>query len=432
MTRLLSEGGPDSVALLLVGDELLLGTVSDTNGAWMAATLRERGWRVVETRAVPDDAARIARAVVDLARRAAVVITSGGLGPTSDDLTREALADACGSPLVVDERAAASIAGWYRSRGRAPGEAAQRMARRPAAAELLVNPHGSAPGLRVELDTSTVYAVPGVPSELRSMVSEVVLVDLESHHPDRLAPVSTSVEVALLGESAVVGMLAGVEADAAAAPDVDIAYLARPAHVSVRISVRPDGADAVGRCAEWTDRVVAALGHHVLGANGVTLAEVVLGALIRRGETVATAESLTGGAVSAALTAVPGASAAVRGGMVVYATDLKHAWLSVPAALLAEQGPVDDDVAAAMAEAARTRASATWGVATTGVAGPEPVGPHPAGTVIVAVSGPEATTTARLDLPGDRARVRRLAVAHALDALRHRLGEWESPAPLDR
>jgi nicotinamide-nucleotide amidase len=423
VTGLLREGGRDAVGLVLVGDELLLGTVADTNGAWVAATLRAAGRRLVETRVVPDDPGRIADAVRSMSSQVGVVLTSGGLGPTSDDLTREALSDVAARPLVTDETAAQLITTWYASRGRSPTQAALRMARRPASADMLLNPHGSAPGVRLRLDECLVYALPGVPAELQTMLTSVVLPDLDARLPQRDPTVSASVEVALLGESAVVDLLAAVEADAEADPDVDIAYLARPAQVSVRVSVRSGGAATL---ASWEGRVLEALGTHVMGKDGQTLAEVVVAALQRAGETVATAESLTGGGVAAAVTAVPGSSAVLRGGVVVYATDLKESLTDVPRRLLDERGPVDEEVAAAMAQGACRRTGATWGVATTGVAGPDPVGDLGPGTVIVAVAGPDGTTTRGLALPGDRARVRRLTVAHALDDLRRRLLSRES------
>jgi nicotinamide-nucleotide amidase len=239
--------------------------------------------------------------------------------------------------------------------------------------------------------------------------------------------------VALLGESAVVSLLADVEAAAAEDASVDIAYLARPAHVSVRVSVADDDAErARRRLGEWEARVTATLGHHVLGRQGVTLPEVVVAALVSRHATAATAESLTGGAVAAALTSVPGASQVVRGGLVTYATELKASMLGVSPDLLAERGPVDESVAVAMAVGVRRSVAADWGVATTGVAGPDPVGAHAPGHVHIAVSGPGGETTRTLDLPGDRARVRRLSVAHALDELRLRLEPRESADPSDR
>lgn len=433
MTGLLSEGGSDAVALLLVGDELLLGSVADTNGAWLARRLTQTGLRVVQSRVVPDDVDRIAEAVRALSAQAGSVVVSGGLGPTSDDLTRQALADVSGCPLVADDAAVAAITDWCAARGRAPDGAVLRMADRPSCARMLVNPQGSAPGVRLELGACVVYAVPGVPSELYAMVEGVVLPDVADRAGELPAQYSESFEVALLGESGVSGLLRDVEALVADDPSTDLAYLARPAHVSVRLSVRDTGTrPAAERHARWSAMVAEALGDHLMGRDGVTLPGVVVDALTAQGTTVAAAESLTGGGVTQALTSVPGASAVLRGGVVAYATDVKQSVLGVDPDLLSSRGPVDPDVAIAMARGARSFLSSTWGVATTGVAGPDPVDDHPAGTVHVALDGPGGPVVRSLALAGDRARVRMLSTAHALDLLRRRLRSAESGERVDR
>lgn len=422
MTALLAGGGADAVGVVLVGDELLLGSVGDTNGAWLARTLTQAGLRLVESVVVPDDVDRIAGAVASLAARVGSVIVSGGIGPTSDDLTREALADLAGCALVYDDTAVAAITDWHAARSRTPTAAVLRMARRPTRGTMLVNPEGSAPGVRLDLDGCVVYAVPGVPSELVAMVTSAVLDDIVERSGPREPLRSVSLEVALLGESAVVGLLTEVEEGIAEEPSTDLAYLARPAHVSVRVSVRDaDNARAARRLATWEGRLREALGEHVIGRDGTTLAEAVVSALVGAGGTVSAAESLTGGGVAAALTAVPGSSAIVRGSVTAYATDIKASVLGVPSGLLAERGPVDSDVAAAMAEGVRALMGSDWGLATTGVAGPEPVGALQPGCVHVAVSGPDGVSGRELSLPGGRARVRALTTAHVLNDLRLRL-----------
>lgn len=419
MTRLLTAGGSDAVGVVLVGDELLLGSVDDTNGAWLARTLTARGLRLVDVRIVPDDVTRIAQAISALAERVGSVVVSGGIGPTSDDLTREALAELCGCGLVQDAAATQAITDWYAAQGRTPGEAVMRMARRPECASTVVNPQGSAPGVRLQVGRSVVYAVPGVPSELVSMVESTVVPDILSRCGPRAPLRSVSIEVALLGESAVAGMLSEIERAIEQEASTDLAYLARPAHVSVRVSVHdPDEAAAAVRLDGWEARLRSALGRHVIGTDGQTLPAAVVAALTRAGSSVAAAESLTGGGVLQALTSVPGSSAVVRGGVVAYATDVKQALLAVPRRLLEERGPFDQQVAAEMAHGARSLLGAEWGLATTGVAGPDPVEGHPPGSVFVAVSGPTGTSVRCLTLPGDRQRVRRLTTAHVLNDLR--------------
>jgi nicotinamide-nucleotide amidase len=418
MTALLGPGGPDALAVLLVGDELLLGTVRDSNAAWLARTATAAGLRTTLVEIVPDVPERITEAVLRATGRADSVVVSGGIGPTSDDLTREALAAACGCALVRDEPAAATIEAWFARQGRNAGPAVMRMARRPECADMIANPTGTAPGIRLVLDGVAVYAVPGVPAELRAMVDAVVLPDIVGRAGLGEPTLSRTVEVALLGESAVTSLLHEVETAIAADPTADLAYLARPAHVTVRVSVRDAPQAARPRLLSYLAEVRAALGEHVVGEEGTTLAQAVVESLTERGETVATAESLTGGGVAREITTVPGSSAVLRGGVVAYAADLKVSLLGVPADLLVDPGVVSAEVAARMAIGVRAVTGADWGLATTGVAGPDAVGAHPPGEVYVAVAGPTGTVTRRLDVPGERARVRLMSAAHALNLLR--------------
>jgi nicotinamide-nucleotide amidase len=259
------------------------------------------------------------------------------------------------------------------------------------------------------------------------MVTSLVLPQLVARAGLLRPMASTSIEVALLGESAVAARLARLEAAVRDDPTVDVAYLARPAHVSVRISVRDSPQAAAARLAPLVAAAEAALGPDVVGRDGATAPSVVIETLAARGQTVACAESLTAGGVSALLTTVPGASAVVRGAVVAYATDVKHRLLGVPEPLLDAHGPVHPDVALAMAHGARDALAADWGVATTGVAGPDPVGLHPPGEVDVAVVGPDVARVRHLTLAGDRARVRHLTAAHAVDVLRRCLLGMDEP-----
>lgn len=419
MTGLLAPGGADAVAVVLVGDELLLGTVADTNGAWLARTCAAHGLRVVSVQVVPDEVDRIAEVVHGVVGRVGTVVLSGGIGPTSDDLTREALARVCGCDLVTDDEAVRAIQAWFAGHGRDVPASAWRMAQRPACASLLLNPSGSAPGVSLERQGTWVVALPGVPSELRTMVDQLVLPQALARAGSPAPTVSTSLEVALLGESAVAARLAGLEAAVRDDASVDVAFLARPAHVSVRLSVRGESVEGSRHRLEALVALArAALGADLVGLDGATGAAVVLATLAQRQQTLACAESLTGGRVCADLTAVPGASAVLRGAVVTYATDLKHTLADVAPDLLEAHGPVDARVARAMARGVRDRLTADWGVATTGVAGPDAVGHHPPGEVYVAVSGPGADRVRSLRLPGDRERVRRLTAAHAVDVLR--------------
>ncbi|HSK56861.1 MAG TPA: CinA family nicotinamide mononucleotide deamidase-related protein [Jiangellales bacterium] len=427
----MSRRAGESVALVLVGDELLLGHVVDGNAAWLGRRLDDAGLRVVSSAHAPDDIEAIARAVRRAAEDAPAVVVTGGLGPTSDDVTREALARVAATPLVRDADVERTIRAWYAGRDAPVPPAALRMAELPAGARTLGNGTGSAPGVTMELDgpsPAVVHAVPGVPGEMRAMVEELVLPDLV-HRAGSLPAVATrTLLVVGLGESAVAARLAPLEATLAGAR---IAYLAAPSETTVRLRVTASPGEqdvAAGLAEALAGTARELLGDAVATEGGTGLAAAVLTLLAGAGATVATAESLTGGLVAGALTDVPGASAVVVGGAVTYATRTKADVLGVDSGHLARRGAVDPATAAAMAAGTRARFGATYGVAATGVAGPEPDEGHPPGVLHAAVAGPAGVRVSSPRLRGDRGTVRRSAVVHALDLLR-RTAAGLGPAP---
>ena len=399
------------VELLTVGDELLRGDTANGNATWLGRRLTEAGAEVTRAVVVSDDLDVIAGALDDALRRADAVVMTGGLGPTSDDMTREALARAAGVGLHRDPDVERRLRDRAAARSVPLPPDALRMADVPDGATQLPNPAGSAPGLRLSLPGGPVYALPGVPSEMRAIAEESILPEL------RGVTVSAGVlRTATVWESVVAHRLAPVEA----MTGVKLAYYATPGEVRVRIE-----ADAAGRLAEAQGAARDLLGSALYGEGDVPLDRVVHGLLAGRGATVAVAESLTGGLLGAELTEMPGSSATFAGGVIAYATPLKHALLGVPADLLAAHGAVHPEVAVAMARGVRERLGASYGLAVTGVAGPEPQDGHPVGTVHVAVAdsgGAVATRAPALPVPADgvraRAMVRRMTVVHALDLLR--------------
>ncbi|MFC4906460.1 CinA family nicotinamide mononucleotide deamidase-related protein [Actinomadura gamaensis] len=406
------------VELLTVGDELLLGDTINGNAAWLGQRLAERGVQVTRSVVVADVLDEIIEAVREALARADAVITTGGLGPTSDDLTRDALAKAAGVALVRDPELERRLRERVAAAGRELQPMALRMADVPAGARVLANSAGSAPGLRVELPGGPVYALPGVPFEMRTIMDELVLPEL-AERAGLPAVARRTLRTAGLWESVVAARLAPVEE----MPGVTLAYLPDPSEVRVRITAAGD--DPSGLLADAEARVRELLGDAVYGEGEETLDRVVHRLLAERDATVATAESLTGGLIGAELTKMPGSSATYAGGVVSYATGLKHRLLGVDDALLAREGAVHPDVARQMAEGARDRLGADYGVAVTGVAGPEPQDGRPVGTVYIAVAGPGnafCVTRPRLPVPGtgaeSRAALRRMTVVHALDLVR--------------
>lgn len=409
------------VELVTVGDELLLGDTVNGNAAWLGQRLAEAGAEVTRSVVVGDEMDVIIEAVTGALGRADAVITTGGLGPTYDDLTRDALARAAGVELIRDPVLEKRLRDRAASAGRALQPMALRMAEVPEGAGLLTNPMGTAPGLRVELPGGVVYALPGVPYEMRAIMTEVVLPELRAGRPG--TPVARrTLRTAGIWESVLATRLAPVEA----LEGVRLAYLPDPAEVKIRITAT--GADAEIRLEGAEELARDLLGSAVYGAGEDSLDRVVHRLLTERRATVAVAESLTGGLIGAELTLMPGSSATYAGGVVSYATRLKQELLGVPGELLAAHGAVHPEVAAAMAIGVRDRLGASYGLAATGVAGPEPQDGRQVGTVFVAVAGPGSqprVAAPGLPVPGsgERARplIRRMTVVHALDLLRREL-----------
>jgi nicotinamide-nucleotide amidase len=396
------------VELITVGDELLSGLVLNSNVARVADAIGGIGLGLSVVCDVTDDIDEIIDALRASCARADLVLCSGGLGPTSDDLTRDALAAFAGVEMDRRPDLVEIIRSRYAEWNVAVPELALRQADVPRGAVPVPNPRGSAPGLRMQVGRTLIYALPGVPRELEEMLADQIVPELAAGL-DGPRPVTATIRVALSGESTIATALEPVDLSA-----VRVAYLALPGDVAVRLT---GDAEMVAKA---TAAVQGALGAAAYSTDGAHLPEVVHALLRPRGATVAVAESLTGGMVAAALTDPAGASATFRGGAVVYATEAK-AELGVGAALLAERGPVDADVALQLARRVRERLGATHGVATTGVAGPEPVGDYPVGTVFVAVDSAEGAQVIRRVLPPRRDLVRQLTVVHALDLLRRHL-----------
>jgi len=397
-------------AVVAVGSELLLGDVVNSNAAYLGQQLAAAGVEVVTSVVVPDDLATVVAAIHQGMTAADVVLLCGGLGPTVDDLTRDAVAVACDAPLRRDPEVAAYLERLLSAYVGVVPEDVYRQADVPTGAEALPNPAGTAPGLWLEHDGHVVVALPGPPRELRA-VATPVWERLAERSGRRIT--TRTVLVAGLGESVVAER---VQARLVLPAGVALSYLAGGALVRVRFT--STDAALLGPLVDLVEEV---LGPHVVGHDGQTLDAVVHELLAARGETVAVAESLTGGQLAAALSERAGASATFRGSVVVYATELKESLAGVPGPLLAAEGAVSEPTAAALAAGARDRLGADWGLAVTGVAGPTEQEGHPVGTVFVAVAGPDGGEVRRLQLPGDRAQVRLLSVTYALDLLRRQL-----------
>ncbi|MFP5309069.1 MAG: CinA family nicotinamide mononucleotide deamidase-related protein [Actinomycetes bacterium] len=416
-----SHPDPRAAAIVAVGSELTAGAHVDTNSAWLSQRLAERGAEVRWHLTVGDDLDELVEALRFCAERCGTVVVGGGLGPTVDDLTREAVARAAGVELEHREELAEEIRRRFAAVGYRMPEANLRQALVPAGA-VAYDPVGTAPAFRCELGGAVLYALPGVPWELQQLAERDVLPDVA----DRLgagAVVTRLVRVAGMGESSVAEAVDPVLADLVASGTVALGYLATNGEIQVELTGR--GADVAAARAATEPAVAAvraALGAKVVGVDDETLEQVVLRLLEARGQTVAFAESATAGAASARLARVPGAATALRGGLVVYATECKTLLAGVDPDLVAAEAPVSLPVTAALAAAVRERAAADWGVGITGVAGPDPQDGVEVGTCVWAVHGPDGLVEVKQrHVPGDRATVQARLVVSALDALRRAL-----------
>ncbi len=411
------------VEILAIGTELLLGQIVNSNATRIGERLADAGLDHYQQTVVGDNEARIVDAIEAACARADALIITGGLGPTKDDLTREALTRAAGVEMVFDAVQAERLRERWTSSGRVMPESNLQQAERPLGSELITNPKGTAPGIRMQIAGTWVFVLPGVPAEMIPMLENSVIPFLGGG--DDSAVVSRLLRTWGESESAI-GERLGDLYDASTNPT--IAFLASGGEIKIRITAKAATRDeATALIAPVEATVRERLGKRIFGVDDDTVEVVVLRMLEERGWTLGTAESVTGGLVAGRITSVPGASRVFRGSIVSYATEVKESVLEVAPDLIAQHGVVSEPVAVAMAEGARSRLSADVVVAVTGSAGPDPQ-ERPVGTVVVSVVTPEASQVRTLTLPGDRERVRTFASTAALQLLRMSLQgvDWGS------
>jgi len=406
--------------IVAVGTELLLGQIADTNARWMSEQLAAAGIDVTNHQAVGDNLDRIVEGLRLAAARADVVLVSGGLGPTEDDITRDAIAAFAGVPLVFHAELETMLREKFRrwSAIGAMPESNLRQAYVPEGATWIVPDRGTAPGLALRLDGTRLYAVPGVPDEMQEMIAGTIVPELqELAGGDVIA--SRILRCAGMGESAVAERLADLFTSST---NPTIAYLASMGEVKVRITAKaPSTAEAEALAEPVVAEVRARLGDVVFSADDESLEQAVLRLLGSTRRTLACAESLTGGGVGERLTGVPGASASFVGSAVVYTAEAKRRVLGVPDDVLA-RGTVTEACALAMATGARELYGADLALALTGAAGPEPHDGAAPGTIWVAIADANGFTHARGFVSrGERDRVRRWAQQAGLDLVRRHL-----------
>ena len=414
-----------NLEIVTIGDELLLGLTIDTNAAWLARELAADGVSIVRRASVGDDAAMIADAVRDALDRCGALITTGGLGPTADDMTKPAIAALFGREMVFDAERWEALKQLWRERGR-PGELPESNRQQvmiPAGAHVLTNRHGTAPAIFLEDSRGRwVAMLPGVPREMRGIFHEELRPLIQGRLASARAVVRTrTVRTTGVAESQLPTLLGDV---ARGVDGMSLAYLPGQEGVDLRLTVRgaaPDEADA--RLAAGCATLAARVGPYVYADQAATdLAEVVLAGCRARGLRLAVAESCTGGLLGGRITAIPGSSDVLLGGVIAYDNAVKREQLGVSPETLARVGAVSEEVARAMAAGVRSMFGADIGVGITGIAGPGGgTDDKPVGTVWIAVDVRGEVRTFGGRLIGDRAEVRFRATQAALEMIRRAL-----------
>lgn len=405
--------------IIAIGSELLTPTKTDTNSLLLTEKLNDIGIEVMLKTIVGDDGARLEETVKDAVRRSDIVITTGGLGPTEDDITRVCTAAAIGRELKYHDDIEEHLRQRFKAWGREMPDINKRQAYVIEGADILPNPHGSAVGMLAEMGGKLLIILPGPPRENQPMFNEHVLPRLkaiagETHVRRRLLRVSG------LGESAVDEIAAPIYTSY---PSVQTSILFNKSEVELHVAARANSAEEAQKTAdEVADKLISALGKAVFSTNGETMEEIVGALLTARGETVSIAESCTGGLIGQRVTSVPGSSAYFMEGAVTYSNAAKMRTLKVPTEIIEQHGAVSAECAEAMALGMRAYAGTGHAISITGIAGPDGGSDEkPVGTVYIGYSSPNITKSVHLILPGDRYLIRWRSSQAALDYLRRQL-----------
>src|ERR671913_1856960 len=410
----------ESAEILTIGTEILLGDLVDTNAAWLGGRLASLGVSIYSHTTVGDNAERITAALREAASRADLVITTGGLGPTSDDLTNQCLGEAAGREMVEYPEARRHVDEMFKRFGRTPTQSNYKQALFPEGSELIPNPAGTAMGAILELDGALVATFPGVPGEMKGMFEETLEPLIKERSEGSI--LSRTLWFTGIGESA----LAEKVQDLLDASNPTVAPLAGQGKVRLRVTTRAAATqEAEEKIAPVAEEILFRLGDYYFGEDNETLESAIGKLLTQRGATLALAESCTGGLLAKRLTDGAGSSAFFTEGLVTYSNEAKERLLGVSHELLAEHGAVSEPVARAMAEGARELAGTDYGLSVTGIAGPDGgTDEKPVGLVFIGISDMEGMVAERLDLSAwrrSREAIRERSANRAFDLLRHRL-----------
>jgi nicotinamide-nucleotide amidase len=417
-----------NVELINTGSELMLGRVLNTHQQWLCRRLADLGYTVARQVAVPDTGRDIEQAVREALSRADLLVTTGGLGPTSDDLTRDLIAQLLGKSLREDTAIVQHIEQFFAMRKRAMPASTRIQAHVPEGAVVLPNPHGTAPGLAMELRPNPfrgdgkpgwLIMLPGPPRELRPMFADAVVPLLQRVLRPESEFVCRTLRTTGVGESVVQERIKPL-LEPLVAVGLELGYCARTGQVDVRLSAA--GSEALRLVRDAESIVCAELGSFIYGTDDEEIETVIVRLLTERKQTLALAESCTGGCITHRITNVPGASAVLLAGLVTYSNEAKGKFLGVRAETLAEHGAVSEAVAREMAEGAREQTGADFALSVTGIAGPGGGTPaKPVGTVFIALAKPTGTVVKKNFNSYDRETFKQMSANQALELLRQKI-----------
>lgn len=382
-------------AILTIGDELMIGQIVDSNSAWIASFLDRHGWQVTRKMGVRDDIPQILEGMSICLEAADLLIMTGGLGPTNDDLTVDALCQYFDCQKTWHEETWQRLVAILQRMNKEPSEMHKRQCYQPDAAEIISNDHGTAPGSLFRRDGKIVISLPGVPNEMKHLLGDKIIDKLPKGDKVEHRIIRTAGE----GETVLAEMIRDIED--ALPPAIKLAYLPHFGHVTLRLTSYDPAMS--GRMDDLMQQIISRLGGLVYGTGHTTLASAIGDLLRERKQTVGTAESCTGGYLSHLITSIPGSSDYYLGSVIPYAYEVKTALLDISTDQLMTYGAVSEEVVTTMAIQARQKLGVTWAVATSGIAGPGGATPQkPVGTIWIACAGPGGVKTRLLQLKRDR------------------------------
>ncbi|WP_019529247.1 CinA family nicotinamide mononucleotide deamidase-related protein [Dasania marina] len=406
------------IQLLLTGNELMSGHTVDSNSAMIAEQLHSKAYEVYRKVTIGDDFDLLVAEIRHISAHSDVLIINGGLGPTVDDLTAQALAVASGQDIVKHEAALKHVTDWYDRRKIRFSDSAKKQALLPEHCQIIDNPTGSAVGFYYDYQDCLIICTPGVPSELRRMMDESILALISQRFPNQLSPVTLRLQTFGLGESFVQELVNKNYPHWPA--EVELGFRAGMPQLELKLAIQQSQyQDLQQQCYQWLQQE---MGDSIIGFDNCTLAEAVLEPLKQQQQTLCCAESCTGGLIASMLTEIPGSSAVFTGGVVSYSNHCKQQLLGVDATLLEQHGAVSEPVVRAMAEGALAKTGADYAIAISGIAGPDGGSDDkPVGTVFIGWGKRDAISVIKLCYPQPRIAFQKMMAAVALDMLRREL-----------